>query len=218
MKEMATNCFTIVLNPITQKPTNMLSIALLNVRSLTRHYSDIQAHQDLGLVDVNCFTETWLKKQKSIQVLGQTVFRQDRPNKQAGGVLMYVSDSFQPQLILAYTDRNMDLVTVKVGSLSIMLVYVSVNASKSQAVLVLQEKLQNLEKPVIVLGDFNKIPHALSDILTPVINVSTTNTGSTLDQVFVSEDLHPCVHLSTPYFSDHQIIWLGVNLQSLGSP
>ena len=140
MKEMSTNCLTIVLNPITQKQSNMLSISLLNVRSLTRHYPDIQAHQDLGLVDVNCFTETWLKKQKSMQVLGQTVFRQDRPNKQAGGVIMYVSDSFKPQLILAYADRNMELVTVKVGSLSIMLVYVSVNASRSQAVLVLQTK------------------------------------------------------------------------------
>jgi endonuclease/exonuclease/phosphatase (EEP) superfamily protein YafD len=92
----------------------------------------------------------------------------------------------------------------------------SVNASRSETVLVLQEKVQNLEKPVIVLGDFNKIPHTLSDILTPVINVSTTNTGSTLDQVYVSEDIHPCVHLSTPYFSDHQIIWIGVNLQPLG--
>jgi len=103
MKEMSTNCFTVVVNPITQKPTNILSIALLNVRSLTRHYPDVQAHQDLSLVDVNCFTETWLQKQKSIEVLGRTVFRQDRPKKQAGGVIMHVSDSFKPQLILTNT-------------------------------------------------------------------------------------------------------------------
>jgi hypothetical protein len=115
MKEMSTNCLSIVLNPITQKPTNMLSISLLNVRSLTRHYPDIQAHQDLDLADVNCFTETWLKKQKSIQVLGKTMFRQDRPKQQSGGVIMYVSDSFKPQLILTYSDRNIELVTVKVG-------------------------------------------------------------------------------------------------------
>jgi hypothetical protein len=100
----------------------MLSISLLNVRSLTRHYPDIQAHQDLGLVDVNCFTETWMKKQKSIQVLGKTVFCQDRPKKQSGRVTMYVSDSFKPQLILTYSDRYMEFVTVKEGSLSIMLV------------------------------------------------------------------------------------------------
>ena len=72
---------------------------------------------------------------------------------------------------------------------------------------------QNLEMLVIVLGDFNKIPHASSDILTPVINVSTTNTRATWDEVFVSEDKH----LSTLYFSDHQIIWIEVNLQSLES-
>ena len=71
-------------------------------------------------------------------------------------------------------------------------------------------------EPLIVLGDFNQvIPTTLSNNLMPVLDAPTTNTGSSVDQVFVSVDIKPLVHLSTPYFSNHQIISVGVNLQSL---
>ena len=222
MHDMNRNALQIVFNPLIQRPSNLLSISMLNVRSLTRHFEDICTTNVFNLVDIICFTETWLKSEETPIIFGKTQFRRDRSHKRSGGVLMYVCNNLQPIQMNNYCDKNIELINVKLmnfrKTLNIILVYVAVSAARTQTIQLLQELISTVpdSEPLIVLGDFNQvIPTTLSNNLMPVLDAPTTNTGSSVDQVFVSVDIKPLVHLSTPYFSNHQIISVGVNLQSL---
>ena len=81
----------------------------------------------------------------------------------------------------------------------------------------LSEKLSNISLHLILVYDEVKVKttsHPLPNNFLSVAYTATTTTGTSVAREnFVAEDIYPLINMSNTYFSDHQVIWIGINLQ-----
>merc|ERR1712016_471557 len=85
---------------LTVRPRNCtLSLASLNVRSLQKHFQDLEAFHSLMLADVICVQETWLEDGNDGQHYQLSHLNKSALFANGGrgkGVVIYYSDNFQP--------------------------------------------------------------------------------------------------------------------------
>ena len=219
MKLMNTRPVSVSINRVIERPSQLIKIALLNTRSIIKHEKDIRSCNNLLMTDILCFTETWLKRQETPMLQSMSAFRQDRLHKQAGGVLIYVNNEYQAKFVNSKTTKSIDILSLEVTAygeiFNILLVYCAPNANLTEATQIVQEFSLSVpnEIPIMILGDFNKLKlqdKIRSRNLCALVNVPTCKSGSTLDQVYTDWKPSPTVHISPAYFSDHDIIWIGM--------
>lgn len=225
MMEMDKTPLAVSVNQIIQRPSNVIPVALLNTRSLHRHIEDVRRCDDLQHADIICLTETWLKQQDTPDLFNMHQFRQDRHGRRAGGVLIYVNRNFTCSTMFTTTDRNLDLLTVLVDlqhPLYIVTVYCAVDANLQLVHSTITDALSRIPQGVslILLGDFNKFQSStpLDSLLrqftlASLISEPTCRTGSCLDGAYTNIS-NPCmVQMTSQYFSDHQLVWIGIPIQ-----
>ncbi|XP_060571765.1 uncharacterized protein LOC132729947 [Ruditapes philippinarum] len=212
--------FKISRNPVITKPSNFFSIVLQNVRSVVKHIQDIRTSHDFSLVDLLCFTETWLKRHKTPEIQGMRPFRQDRSHKRAGGVLAYVNTNFESTCLKASTSIHADLLLVKIDifqqTLYLVLVYCAPDGNKNAIISCIDDILTHIppDQHLIILGDFNHVTLQIKS-LHNIVDSPTCKTGSILDQAYTNWKTKPLVYLSPAYFSDHDTVWIGLPLSDL---
>jgi hypothetical protein len=201
-------------NPVLQKPSNLIRIVLLNVRSLPRHQKDLHSCNDFLSADVLCLSETWLKHHDMPQMPGMTSYRQDRQHKQAGGVLACVNNQFSITSVTTRTNTNIDLLKLQLEpDFCLVLVYCAPGANTSQCSECIYDVVKDVSPSsrILILGDFNKVHLGARWFApyTPLITSPTCRTGGVLDQVYSNHPDEVVIHIQPVYFSDHSAIWIG---------
>ncbi len=226
----------------TTKPVS--SILLTNLRSVNNKIDEVSAKvKDLS-PDIAVFTETWLDStypDSSLNIDGYTVCRKDR-NRHGGGIMCYISDVYQYNLILAShvpclsaCDTEFLCISFSVIPLLVICVYHPFWNSPSRSAECLtcisniidhvhvNSSFDAHKLRVILCGDFNGLSHHYDEItrvtqLKPVV-ASSTRGQNILDQIFVSFPFCDNPKILPPVGkSDHAVVfWRFGNRSSRGS-
>ncbi|KAF0750606.1 Uncharacterized protein FWK35_00023634, partial [Aphis craccivora] len=136
--------------------TNMDQIIQWNINGLFKHLTDIQRAKYNIKPIVFCFQETNLKPYQKFPIRGYEGYLKNRPNaaRASGGVATYVTNLIKSKEI--QIQSNLEVVTVILqlkNPLCICNIYIpdSTNLSLQD----LNQIIQQLPKPFILLGDFN---------------------------------------------------------------
>ena len=93
--------------------TNLVTIALLNVRSTGAELADIEADIELLGADVLCFCETWLSSAHPSPLIkvDHVTFRCDRAqNDHKGGTMLSLPSSMQPCRTATFASNGIESV------------------------------------------------------------------------------------------------------------
>ncbi|KAH3856325.1 hypothetical protein DPMN_098911 [Dreissena polymorpha] len=207
---------TFLQNPVNQRLSNLIKLALLNTRSFHRQFKDIISEPESS-ADVLCVNETWMKQQPTPDMTNRTSYRQDRKHRQAGGDLCYISTKFTSQCFLRATYNDIDILHVMLsirGPVHIILVYFAPNGSTAHCKDIIYNAILNIPDTdrIFILGDFNKVVLNGQKFCTfrTLIPSPTCKTGSALDMVFYNRHDQVMTHIQPVYFSYYSVIWVGV--------
>ena len=211
-----------------------ITVALLNVCSISAKLVDINNDDMLKYASVLCFCETWLSPPQPSPVLhdNHVVFRSDRiAHDNKGGVMMSVHENMIPVLMYKFASNRIEGIVVGLSlpdasHLQISLIYRSPTSTLQQLVVILIELLNRLastNSATIVLGDFNedvlgKPNSTLTSIMsnhgfTQLVHTPTTDRGTVIDHVYynrVCENL--MLQVCDTYYSDHDYIYCSIPL------
>ena len=186
--------------------TSVLTISLLNIRSLRKHSKDIKLHLQLFNSDVLAFTETRLLANDSDTEIAAnlkpfTIYRQDHDSDKYSSMAICIRDTLQMVDYEYFPSLNalkFVLVDTKLQeSRSFMLLYRKSNSNVSQYMEALRYLL-NIYRIDMVLGDFN-INYFNGSHFQPLISLMESlnytqivteptfvSSGSLLDHVYVN--------------------------------
>ena len=208
--------------------SSLVSIALLNTRSVVAKLPDIEQDINLTSAQIVCFTETWLIPEQDSPHLADhpAVVRSDRiTGNTKGGVMMNIHKAIQVSygtnfnnILIETTTATLTLPTN--AQLQVALVYRSPSVPTSTLVTVMSNILNQLRManmPTIVLGDFNddllaKPESRLASFMShhgfsQLVHSPTTDNGSLLDHVYYNRPSDHCkVQVIDAYYSDHDIV------------
>lgn len=146
-------------------PTNHVTLALLNVRSVVAKLADIQADYELMSATVLCFCETWLSPAQPSPVIkaNHVVLRCDRVmNDHKGGTMLSVPSNMQPSRSATVVSYGMEsvvtILNINGKKLQVAVVYKSPSVSVPHFVQWMTRLLQYVSTAgiaTIVLGDVN---------------------------------------------------------------
>jgi hypothetical protein len=132
----------------------MLKIMHINVTSIKKHMDEIIAR--FNKYDVWSINETNLKPHQLFSVQGYNIFRNDRRNKQGGGVLLAIRKNIKCIEILNDTIEGNEAVAVQIetsiGQLLIATVYIPPTEKIQQQ---LFDNIYQLNNNCLILGDLN---------------------------------------------------------------
>jgi hypothetical protein len=208
--------------------TSVLTISLLNIRSLRKHSNDIKLHSQLFNSDVLAFTETQLLANDSDTEITEnlkpfTIYRQDHDSDKYSSMAICIRDTLQMVDYEYFPSLNalkFVLVDSKLQeSRSFLLLYRKNNSNVSQYIEALQYLL-NIYRIDMVLGDFNinffNGTHSQSLIslmeslnYTQIVTEPTfVSAGSLLDHVYVKPTSIRIMNNSvvSVYYSDHDAV------------
>ena len=207
----------------TMRPRNFtLSLASLNVRSLQKHFQDLEAFHSLMLTDVICVQETWLEDGNDGQHYQLSHLNKSALFANGGrgkGIVIYYSDNFQP--VCKIERQFYQIAAVQSEQLVVVNIYRSDGAKNEDFLISLIEILRDSDhqKVTLLLGDFNfcerkershPIREKIKDLgfkslLDPPI--ATHTEGRCLDQAYLrggeALDLTISARVGTCSFSDH---------------
>ena len=210
-----------------------ITIALLNVRSIINKVVDIKHDSILQAADVLCFCETWLKPSDPTPCVkpNHNVERCDRVSGRGGGLLVSIPNTMQyVRLNNIITTNGIDLLnfSLECNNVQMMmyLIYrpplVSLNYLLS-IVSHIVSATSNTVQPIIVLGDFNEdmssnrnsplVALMTNNGFTQHVKYPTMDRGTMIDLVFVKNlSLPITIDVKDTYYSDHDIVFLTINL------
>ena len=209
-----------------------MTIALLNVCSITSKLTDLQSDEMLKYASVVCFCETWLKPSDPSPVLldNHIVLRSDRQHhNNKGGVLMSVLQLLKPGFILRSSSFGIESLAVKVElpnyCLQIALVYRPPAAPVHALFSTLRELLAMItisDLPTVVLGDFNECLLAVQSKhfshygFSQLVTSPTNDSGSQTDHVYFNKaSNNVVVEVTDCYFSDHDFVYCSFPLNPM---
>lgn len=102
---------------IENKPKT-LHCKLINARSVVNKLNDLLIMFDSENPDIVGITESWATKDISdseLNINGYTIYRRDREHAKGGGVMLYVKDSLNTEVINDYTHRDVESLFCKIG-------------------------------------------------------------------------------------------------------
>ncbi|XP_065926121.1 uncharacterized protein [Magallana gigas] len=217
------------------KTEDCKTILLLNVQSLRAHIQDIKSDNRLRKADLICLTETWLRDQEDLsefEIRGfnfysisrgecyddsSNTFRKLSQARGGGiGVFQRKEENIRcHQLPL----KNIEGMAVELGSENIMLILIyrpgNINVrffldTLQNVVNVFQERGYQC----VVVGDFNEDARSTGPITSTLqskgfeqrVDFSTTEGGTILDHIYVTEGMSVKVVKVPVYFSYHDAI------------
>ncbi|XP_052691604.1 uncharacterized protein LOC128169518 [Crassostrea angulata] len=223
-----------------RKCGNYKTILLFNVQSLRGHFQEINFDNRLMKADFVCLTETWLKEEEDVQDIEISGFEfhhvvrnqcyddsedlMTRLRKaKGGGVGVYKKKTTERILINALEYKNIEGITVEIHQedIAILTLY-------RPSLLPVNNFLDRLQKVVdfykrrylnlIIIGDMNedaRMQGPIQSFLESVgfmqmVHFYTTEGGTILDHVYVTDPLKTCVHKVSFYFSYHEAIEIHV--------
>ncbi|CAB3995466.1 Hypothetical predicted protein [Paramuricea clavata] len=208
--------------------TSVLTISLLNIRSLRKHSDDIKLHSQLFNSDVLAFTETQLlAKDSDTEITANlkpfTIYRQDHDSDKYSSMAICIRDTLQMVDYEYFPSLNVlkfVLVDTKQKETrTFLLLYKKNNSNVSQYTESL-EYLLNIHKIDMVLGDFN-INYFNGTHSQPLISLMESlnytqivteptfiSAGSLLDHVYVKPTSIRIMNNSvvSVYYSDHDAV------------
>ena len=198
--------------PILHKSVNLISAALLNIRSLNTKANFV--HHYITSSDLSFFalTETWLdSNSRSIPALATPnnyeFLHNPRTNRTGGGVALICKSAFSPTLLPFHNFSSFELLVVKCNwfNLSVITIYRPPDTPTQKFLDEFSHFLTEIygcKKHLLILGDFN-IPLnksstfsnsflALLDVfsLTQYIKYPTNPHGNILDLIISSFPIH----------------------------
>lgn len=222
---------------------NYKTILLFNVQSLRGHFQEMNCDNRLMKADFVCLTETWLKEHENIQDIEISGFEFHHVARhqcyddsedvltrlqtaKGGGVGVYKKKTNETILVNALEYKNIEGVAVEIhqDNIAIIVVY-------RPSVLPVNNFLDTLKKVVdfykkhycnlIIIGDMNedaKMQGPIQSFLESmgfmqIVQFYTTEGGTILDHVYVTDPLEACVHKMSLYFSYHEAIEIHVRTQ-----
>ena len=146
---------------------NHVTIALLNIRSITAKLPDITNDDSLRNASIQCFCETWLTPSQPSPVIhkNHTAIRCDRETQNnKGGVMISVDRDMKPTHIRRYASNSIEAVSITLQlphntQIQIALLYRSPSAPLLALTSLLSRVLNHVSMsclPCIILGDFNE--------------------------------------------------------------
>ena len=148
-----------------ENPQSGLKIMYTNARSVVNKIQELKLIVFNVQPDIIALTETWTHENITNHYLSIPNYyiasrqdRRDTNNGRGGGIIIYVKDSIKTNEILIPTNFNqvacIDIITSSNHTTNLLVVYRSPNSTNVNNDLLLN-LLQNVNKPTIVLGDFN---------------------------------------------------------------
>ena len=232
---------------IFQNDPKYLNMLCHNIEGLKNNFQALTNHYLTNKADVICLCESWLNQQNDeyehFQIQGFTLFSKTRfdsfesshplKSKKGGGVAIYVKENISTrqfdlsqQLNLEYTSIEID---VEQKNITIITCYRSPQQNKTEflANLVLLLEKINIDKNIILVGDFNE--DSLSDETKPIEiklkslgfenmfkQIPTTKNLTSLDCVysnFVFKNERKKDTIGT-YYSYHDELVLSINVDN----
>ena len=209
-----------------------VTVALLNVRSISAKLVDIATDDMLKYASVLCFCETWLSPSQPSPVLhdNHVVFRSDRiSHDNKGGVLMSVYERLRPSVMFRFASNGIEAIVVQllllnVSHMQVSLVYRSPTTALQQFIIVVNELLSRLSSTntaTIVLGDFNedilsKPNSSLTSAMAihgfnQLVQTPTTDRGTLIDHVYYNRAYENLVlQVYDTYYSNHDSVYLSI--------
>ncbi|XP_061175927.1 uncharacterized protein LOC133184868 [Saccostrea echinata] len=212
-------------------------VVLLNIQSLGSHFEDLQNDARFKQADVICLTETWLRSGENTEKYALQGFQfQHLPRKEAyeestvsnqslrmskgGGVGLYFKDGKDFDIV-EMPQMNIEGIAVKIIKENILLLCVYRPCMEKMASFLhnLQNVLDYLktnDHDSIIMGDFNEDAKSNGPVqrfmrdqnFRQLVSFSTTEGGTTLDHVYVSNLRRIEVHRLPTYYSYHDAILL----------
>ena len=213
-----------------------MSVASLNICSLQKHFSDLEAFHSLMLNDVICLQETWLEegnddRQQKLSINNKSaLFASGGRGK---GVVTYFTDQYQP--LCKKVKQYFQMAAVKSERLVVVNIYRSKEANNEDFISSLMEILNQSvqQEATLILGDFNfcerkdsshpirrkLLGQGFKSLLDPPF--ASHMDGNCLDQAYLRQvensSQSMCAHVGTCSFSDHDpVIVEVVETKALG--
>lgn len=218
--------------------SNSTKVVFHNIQSLNKHFNHMKVDRRFTKADVICLTETWLKPDQETTQLSLNGFKfhhlartqaysndDDHTrllrNSKGGGVAFYLKENDYEKQIIHHSIQNIESIAVKFLRKNIVLVNVyrppTLNVTtflQSLKSLVDTVKLQG--ETCIFLGDFNEDTKTKGPIQTfmenngfnQIVNFFTTEGGTTLDHVYISNPIHAHTARISTFYSYHEAVAL----------
>lgn len=217
---------------------NEFKFAHVNIRSLVKSIEDLRDQLLLNKYDVLAIGETWLKDEisdRSIQVPGYTIVRNDRIHKRGGGLAFYLIDSLDVKVIPTSDAIEQLWIKVKLNQKQYVfgVVYrphdVSFNTFLNEVDHTFASVIGDCDE-LICTGDFNVDMSELEDMKTiqlrsliesynlkQIIDEPTRITDTTatlLDLIIMSDSLVVCDGGASDFnLTDHQLVYCTLELK-----
>ncbi|KAK3088416.1 hypothetical protein FSP39_018892 [Pinctada imbricata] len=222
-----------------------INVILFNVQSLVHNVKQMRTDERFITSDAIMVTETWLKseeKNDTVQLDSFTFSHQVRydsysnsspvtsklKESSGGGVGVYIKESSTLKTSkLCHTDIE-GMVLKVMEKLQILVIY----RPQAYPISLFLERLAEITSiltvkndPCIVMGDFNenifknngKIQSfMISKNFRQVVTSPTTENGTLIDHVYVSENLDVTTKIIPTYYSDHEAVHVHVKIPSNG--
>lgn len=188
--------------------------------------------------DVICLTETWLKLDQEITRLNLNGFKfhhlariqaysnndehmRSLRNSKGGGVAFYLKENDDEKQIIHHSIQNIESIAVKFLKKNIVLVNVyrppTLNVTTFlQSLKSLVDTLKLQGDNCIFLGDFNEDTKTKGPIqafmenngFNQIVNFFTTEGGTTLDHVYISNSIQAHTRRMSTFYSYHEAVVL----------
>ncbi|XP_061168811.1 uncharacterized protein LOC133178060 [Saccostrea echinata] len=215
-----------------------IKVVLQNIQSLTRHFGDLKNDERFGLVDIICLTETWLTSGVNTENFvfdgfqfhhlprqeaydGNNVLTQQLHQSKGGGVGLYLRDNSGTFDILPLPQMNIEAMALKLQQeeIVIVIVYRPCKANMTTFLHSLQRVLdftRSVYPDCILMGDFNEDAKSDGPIqrfmehqhFNQLVTFSTTEGGTILDHVYISNSKKINVKRLPTYYSYHDAVFL----------
>ncbi len=196
-------------------PSDSIKLALLNIRSLVKHHSDLKSDNNMLLADVICLTETHLQSSSNVQYHLEEFSSFFLVQGKSAGVAMYIKDKYKPFVPKTYCLNKCQILKVECKTVDIVTVYRSPNYKTTDHLLQKLYEIITPEKATILCGDFNiptagsKFQKALQIIgFHQIVSFPTHIAGNTIDHVYIKfQDFKIMdVFQHSVYYSDHDTV------------
>ena len=195
----------------------------LNIGNLKTRLKDIEIDRIMKSAHIISLNETHLAQKDILtpKMMGITqdmsIFRHDR-NNAGGGVALIIHKKFMPEKIVLNSDC--EILAVKISEPT-KLHIISVYRPPSTPISKFTDELLNIasklkETPTCIVGDFNEdisitCQRHCSSMLTligfkQIVQKPTTDSGTLIDHVYVSQDMTVTTDVTDCYYTDHDYV------------
>jgi hypothetical protein len=230
---------------IFQDSSKFLNVLCHNIEGLKNNFHGLRNHHLTHKADVICLTETWLNEQsidyEQFKIQGFNLFYKTRfesfelnhpfKSKKGGGVAMYVKENLSTRRIELSKRLNLEYLSIEIekNDITFITCYRSPQQNKNEFLTNLIELLKemNMEKKILLVGDFNE--DSLYDGIRPIEfkieslgfknlfnGLPTTKNLTSLDCVYSNFSFDNDEHKDTigTYYSYHDELILSVNVEN----